>query len=180
MSKSGFSVILCLFTLSLASGQKVEVKVNKDTDFSRFRTFYMMTGEIVLVVNKEVSREVLKESVRKGVIANLEDKGHQHIRDSASADLAITFVAEVVERLDQQQLGPLGQSPARTPVDLNRSDTWTQEIRSGSLVIEVLERSTGKTLWRSSTTITFRSFDLTEGLQAAVARSLRKFPKTKK
>src|SRR5690606_35470304 len=135
MSKPVYTVLFCLLTFSWAVGQKVEVKVNKDTDFSRFRTFYMMPGEVVLVLNKEVSREALKEGVRKGVIANLEDKGYQQTTDSTSADLAITFVAEVVERLEQQNLGPFGQTPMRTPVDM-RSDTWTQEIRSGSLVIE--------------------------------------------
>ncbi len=180
MLKPLFSIVLSLFAFSWAFGQKVEIHASKDADFSRYGSFYTMPGEIVLVMNKEVSREQLKESVRKGLIGTLVDKGYRHTEDSASADLAITFVAEIVERLEQQQLGPLGQTPASSGADLNRNDTWTQEIRSGSLAIEVVERSTGKTLWRSTTSINFRSFDLNQALQAAVARGLRKFPRAKK
>lgn len=180
MSKPLFFIILSLLAFSWASAQKVEVHASKDVDLSGYRSFYTMPGEIVLVMNKEVPREELKESVRKALVGTLAEKNYQHTKDSASADLAITFVAEVVERLEQQQLGPLGQTPASSGADLNRSDTWTQEIRSGSLAIEVVDRSTGKTLWRSTTSINFRSFDLNQALQAAVARGLRKFPKAKK
>ncbi len=180
MTKPVIFVILCFITLSCASGQKVEVSADKDTDLSRFVSFYVMPGELVLVMNEDVPQDALKEGVRDALGGALADKGYRQSSDSVASDLAVTFVAEVVERIEQQELGPLGQTPARSGADLSTDDTWTQEIRTGSLAIEVIERRTGKTVWRSSTSINFRSFSLTEVLQAAVVRSLRKFPRAKK
>lgn len=162
-----------------ASAQKVEVVVNKNSEFSRYNTFFIKEGDLVLVLPSGGNEQQLKEQVRKSIRDELGEKGYQ-VHPDSTADLSVSFVAEIVERTEQEDLGPLGETPARTGADLDQPRTWTQGVRSGSLAIEVFDGKTNESVWRSNSEINFRSADLNEVLNAAVDRSLRKFPKRRK
>jgi hypothetical protein len=159
-----------------ASGQKVEITESKSAEFGKYTTFFMKDGDLVLVMRSNPNEDQIKERLREAIRNELTKKGYRAQSDS-TADLSISFVAEIIERTEQEDLGPLGEAPARSGADLDQPRTWTQEVREGSLVIEIFDGATNKSVWRSRSGINFRSSDLNEVLISAVGRSLRKFPK---
>lgn len=162
-----------------ASAQKVEVTQSKNVDFRQFQTFFIKEGDLVLVMPESSDAIRLKEYINNAIREEMDEKGYSAHSDS-TADLSVSYVAEIVERIEQENLGPLGETPARSGADLDQPRTWSQEIRRGSLAIEIFESKTRKSIWRSRSEINFRSADLNEVLSAAVGRSMRKFPKSKK
>ena len=116
----------------------------------------------------------MRETIREELVS----RGYQYTEDSA-ADMSVTFVAEVIERLDTQDVGPLGQQPASTPADINRSQVWSRETLQGTMRVMSTDAK-GKTLWNGETTIEFGTTELIPVMTAASVRSLRKFPKSKK
>lgn len=171
-------VISIWFTIG-ASAQRVEVNQNKNVDFRQFRTFFVKEGDLVLVMPETPDASQLKEYINRAIQEEMTEKGYSAHSDS-TAELSISYVAEIVERVEQENLGPLGETPARSGADLDQPRMWSQEIRRGSLAIEVFESKTRQSIWRSRSEINFRSADLNEVLNAAVGRSMRKFPKSKK
>ena len=159
-----------------ASGQKVEITESKSAEFGKYSTFFIKDGDLVLVMRSNANEDQIKERLREAIRAELVKKGYD-VQSDSTADLSVSFVAEIVERTEQENLGPLGEAPARTGADLDQPRTWTQEVRQGSLAIEIFDGATNKSVWRSRSEINFRSSDLNEVLNAAVGRSLRKFPK---
>jgi hypothetical protein len=176
MDKRFCLTMIPIWFLIGASAQKVEVTENKKADFGRYKTFFIRDGDVVLVTRSDANEGQMKTRLREAILIELKKKGYEPVTDS-TADLSVSFVAEIVERTEQENLGPLGETPARTGADLDQPRTWTQEVRNGSLVIEVFEGKTNKSVWRSRSEINFRSSDLNEVLSAGVGRSLRKFPK---
>lgn len=171
-------VVSIWFTMG-ASAQRVEVTKSKTADFGQFRTFFLKEGDLVLVMPESPDARQLKEYISNAIQEEMTEKGYSGHSDS-TADLSVSYVAEIVERIEQANLGPLGEAPARSGADLDQPRTWSQEIRRGSLAIEVFDSKTGESVWRSRSEINFRSADLNEVLNAAVGRSMRKFPKSKK
>lgn len=172
-----FCIQLCL--LAGAMAQKLEITENKKADFGRYSSFVVRDGDVVLVTRVDANEKTARNRLQEAIQEELKSKGYEMTQDSA-ADLAVSFVAEVIERTEQENLGPLGATPARSGADLDQPRMWTQEVRSGSLVIEVFDSSSNKSVWRSRSEINFRSSDLFEVLAAAVSRNLRKFPKRSK
>jgi hypothetical protein len=168
----------CMLCYCSVAGQAVEVKTDKNYDVGKLRTYSLEDGDLILVMKSEADEAKLKTEIRNAISRDLNAKGYT--KSEQEADFKITFVAEIVERTEQEDVGPLGQVPARTGADLDQSQTWSQEVRRGSLAIEIMDGKTNKTVWRASSSINFRSTDLNEVLQAAVSRGLRKFPKQKK
>lgn len=179
MGKRIYVALISMWIITGASAQKVEVTQSKDADFGRYGTFYVKEGDLVLVMPPGLDAGQLKKYIQLAIQEELAEKGYSAHSDS-TADLSISYVAEIVERTEQENLGPLGETPARTGADLDQPRMWTQEVRRGSLVIEVFDSKTGKSVWRSRSEINFRSTELNEVLNAAVGRSLRKFPKHRK
>ena len=177
--KTTFYPVVLLFVSSFVYAQ-VKVETNKDVDMRTFKTFRIDNGELVSVTQQPVNEKELRETVRSAIIEELKSKGYRHVDDSASAMCSITFVAEVIEKLEQQNVGPLGQRPASTAADMDQSTIWSRETRQGSLVIEVVENARKKFLWRANSTVEFGTYALNDVMRGTVARALRKYPRIKK
>ena len=178
--KTPIFLLVALFISSAALGQSVKVETDKKADMRTFKSFRIDNGELVSVTQQPVNEKELRAVVRAAIIEELKSKGYEHVEDSAAAMCSITFVAEVIEKLEQQNVGPLGQRPASTAADMDQSNIWSRETRQGSLVIEVVENSRKKFLWRSNSTVEFRTYAFNDVMRGAVARALRKYPRIKK
>jgi hypothetical protein len=173
-----------LLTISLFLFAMFEQSIAQDAGgksggFTRDKTFTVGAGDLILVLQADVNEKELKAVIEDALAQQLKGKGYSITNDSSAA-FSASYVAEVVESLEQEELGPLGQRPARSGAEVDQSQTWSQVVRNGSMAIEIVDRATGKSVWRSSSSIDFRSTDLPDVLRAAVARSLRKFPKARK
>jgi hypothetical protein len=152
----------------------VEIKTVEDVDFNRFTTFRVDKGEIVTLTDQPINDDFFYNAIKEGVVASLVNKGYTFVEDS-SAQLAVTYVGEAVVKLDTQDLGPLGQTPADQPNEVMSDRTWAREHREGSLILEVTDAATKKMVWRASSTVEYNLTD-TRSIRALVHQAFRKFP----
>lgn len=133
-----------LFLLVASSGstyaQDVTAEYDKNRDLSKYRTFMMGEGEIITPKDqREVPDEQLHEWVHAAISLELTEKGLTRV--DTLADLTVSYIIGSLERMDVQNLGPMGGSP-------NSSDrTWSRDYRQGSFVIDLNDRS-NFLIWR--------------------------------
>jgi hypothetical protein len=107
-------------------------------------------------------------------------RGYKFEADSTVAVLWVDFIGEVLEKMAEGQVGPLGQQPADDAAQMNQSQTWSQVQNETSLSIVIYENKNHKKLWESSLNVTTSSADIELVLRSAVAKSMKKIPKRKK
>jgi hypothetical protein len=163
-------LILPLWGLS----QSVKYFTEKNVDWNSYRSFSVGAGELVTVLKAEVDKEKILAEIRQTITDELESRGLQHKPDGAQ--MTIEFTGEIVETTNVEQIGPLGQEPADEPGEMDQSKTWTQERKQGSLAIELFDAKSKKSIWRSSASMEFGGDDLAVVFNAAIGKSLRKFP----
>lgn len=170
-------LLVCLLILSGTGFSQTREERNK---ISKLNTFRLDTGDLVMVLRQEATfnRADILKSIHQTIREELVSRGYRFTEDSI-ADMSVTFVAEVIERVDVQDVGPLGQQPANTPAEMNQSQVWSRETLQGTLRVGTTDAS-GKPLWRGETTIQFGTTELIPVMTGAAARSLRKFPRSKK
>src|SRR5690606_11815982 len=94
-----FCIQLCF--LAGATAQKVEITENKKADFGRYSSFVVRDGDVVLVTRDDTNERTARNRVQEAIQEELKSKGYEMTQDSA-ADLAVSFVAEVIERTEQE------------------------------------------------------------------------------
>lgn len=159
---------------STVSGQSVKIFEEKNVDWDSYKSFTVGEGELVTVLKTEVNKERLLGEIRETIISELKERGLEH--KAEGGEVRIDFTGEVVETTNVEEAGPLGQAPADEAVEMDQSRVWTQDRKQGSLGIEIFDAKTSKSLWRSTATVEFGAEELPVIFNAAVGRSLKKFP----
>jgi hypothetical protein len=163
----------------LGSGQSIETKVAAGVDLTTYETFTVMKGEFMTPPDQQrIDENALFEVVTRTVRKEMELRGYTYVGDS-SAQLYVSYVAGSFDITEGGTIGPLGQTPASTPSDMNQSRTWSRETKQGMMVIDVTD-GRKKELWSASGTLTLDGIDLDRAIDAAVYRAFKKFPNKNK
>lgn len=138
MRKLIFVFVVIGSTTALA--QDISVEYDKERDLSKYKTFSLGESEIITPKDQRtVSDDKLHEWVDAAIVAELTEKGLTQI--DTLGDLIATYIIGSTERMDVQNLGPLGTSPSSS------SQTWSRDFRQGSFVIDLNDRS-NFLIWR--------------------------------
>lgn len=169
-------VVRTLFLLlvpALALGQGIQTRFDKDRDYSVYKTFSFGEAEIITPKDqRQIEDQVLHRWIRDAVAGELRQKGLQPA--DSLGDLVISYIVGATTQMDFQNLGPLGIAPG------NPSQTWSQDVRTGSLVIDLNDRN-NFLIWRIDATMTLSAGPAVEKqIDQVVYQGYKKWPKPKK
>ena len=168
---------LLALTCGAVAAQAVKIVADKTSDVNQFPTFSMGKGDIVLVLQRPLPDSIYRREIANRIVEEMKGRGYEFSNDTAGV-LSVSFLAEVLEKQEDTQVGPLGQQPADNAGEVEQSQTWTQVLNQSSLTIVITDPD-GKKIWQSQTTSETASANISEVLLSAAARSIRKVPKRK-
>ncbi len=132
--------IACLgFLVCLgAFAQKVTIECYPEADFSKYKTFTLAEGRLNSK-SPELNNDIVRKKIQVNIRKNLEAKGLTFI-DSGPSDLNVRFTLGAARKIERDVYPAgwrgLGTRVVRVP--------YTE----GTLVIDLLDRSTHSMVWR--------------------------------
>ena len=176
---------VCLAVLAMviclpAPGQSIKTKTAPGIDLTTYETFTVMKGEVMTPKDQQkVNENALFKSVKEAVKKEMELRGYTFVEDS-TAQLYVSYVAGAYDLTEGGTMGPLSQTPASNPSEMNQSRTWSRETREGMMVIDITDSHGKREVWSASGNITLDGADLTRPLDAAIYKAFKKFPNKNK
>lgn len=172
--------LMSLICLAL-QGQSVKTMTTKGVDLTTYETFTVLKGEFMTPPDEQkVNNEALFKSIKKTVVQEMELRGYKFVDDS-SAQLYVSYVAGSYNITQGGAMGPLSQSPASNPSEMNQARSWSHESREGMLVIDIADGHSKKELWTATGNLTIDStVDLSRALDGVVYKAFKKFPSRNK
>jgi len=172
--------IICLAMVACAysaSAQSIKITTEKDVDLKSYETFRVLMGESVTRADeRRATDKALFETVRNAVREEMETRGYKFVDDS-TAQLNISYVAGTYDFTDAGNVGPLGQTPASDPSQLNQSRSFSNTSREGMLMLDMIDAATKKEVWKAETDdMRVDGADLARAIDAAVYKAFKKFP----
>lgn len=168
--------ILLLLLISATSlfGQELKVEYDKNHDFSNYKTFSFGEGEITTPSDERtIPDATLHKYIKNSIAEELKEKGLKQI--DSLGDLKVSYLIGSVEKLDIEQLGPLGMTPGNT------SQTWSRDYWQSNLIIDLEDK--GRRVWRINSTTSTPSAEAARMIDQVVGNGFKKFslkPKKKK
>jgi hypothetical protein len=171
------SVILFAFCIPLSvSGQSVKTRMEKGVEMTNYETFTVMKGEFMTPPDvRRVNENTLFQSVKTAVKKEMELRGYKFVEDS-TAQLYVSYVAGAYNLTEGGEMGPLSQTPAQTPADMDQSRSWSRESREGMIVIDIMDSRSKKELWKATGNLGLENVDLNRALDAIIYKAFKKFP----
>lgn len=160
-----------------AQSQSIKIFTEKNVDLTQYETFTVLKGESVTRPDQKVtSDKALFEAIRNGVRKEMEARGYKYIEDS-TAQLHVSYVAGSFDFTDAGNVGPLGSTPASDPSEINQSRSYSNTTREGLLVLDIIDGSSKKELWKAETQdMPLSRADLGRVLDATIYKAFKKFP----
>lgn len=168
--------VLC-FT---ARAQSVKTTTTTGVDLTKYETFTVAKGELMTPKDERmVSDEALFKSIRKTVIQELELRGYKYT--DTSAQLVVSYVASAYNVTDGGAMGPLSQTPASNPSEMNQARSWSHESRQGMLVIDIADSANKKELWTATGNLTLDAgVEMSRAVDGVIYKAFKKFPNRNK
>ena len=159
------------------SGQRMKVADFDKSDFQQLKTFRVVQGDLSFSGEETpVSESTFFGWVKQYVRRDLEARGYIFTEDSV-ADFRVDYVAGSYNVNMNENLGPLGGTPATDPSMMNQSRYYSQSVKEGLLVLEIY-RGSGKTLlWQAEGSVNLAPGQVERVLSGMITRAFRKFPK---
>lgn len=176
MNRRGIAKSMCALLLSLATvaaAQQVETTVDRNADFSKYRTFSIeiATSWGNPIGEKNVLEELTKAFVAKGW--TLDAQG------SPDARILVHGATKEKQRLDTFYTGGYGGGYGGWGWGgVGSSTTTASEYTEGTLVVDIFDSATKGLIWRGVAQAELKSKQQKREKQAtkAVAKLLRDFP----
>jgi Domain of unknown function (DUF4136) len=174
-----FLAMVSLLSLTLQA-QSVKTLTTQGVDLTKYETFTVAKGDLMTPPDERmVSEEALFKSVKKTVIQELELRGYKYT--DSSAQLVVSYVASAYNVTDGGAMGPLSQTPASNPSEMNQARSWSHESRQGMLVIDIADASNKKELWTATGNLTLDAgVELSRAVDGVIYKAFKKFPSRNK
>ena len=133
--------LAALLLLAASSSPAIKVNADKDTDFSRYKTFDWVPGMEATakpVNHVRIMRAVERELLARGLQKRME-----------SPDLRVTYLAKIEKKIKGQ--GRQVDSPWSPTPDL-RTVVDFKKVEEGTLIVELIDADTKLTVWRGVAT----------------------------
>jgi hypothetical protein len=179
MKKCWFLLVVSSLIGSGCSSVFVQQDYDKDTDFSRLKTYGWKHAEQPKVGHPQVDNDLFDERIRHAVDATLQEKGFQ-LADQADADCLVAYFIDYKQRIGGSSIS-LGIGAGRRGYYGGTGyNTHIRDYEEGVLTIDILDATSQKTIWRGIGTRTTYSSStpskITRIVNEAVAEILEKFP----
>jgi hypothetical protein len=172
------SAILLCFAASLAQAQKVDVDWNRNTDFSKFKTYAWLPS-------KHPGKGLWDQRIIEGVDAKLAKAGLKKVDASASPDLEVVYNAGVKERTvvegyDYYYRPWWGVHPWYGPPRPVYTETYQE--KDATLVVDLVDNSDKEMVWRATArdTLADNSDKNIKNFNKALDKMFKNFPPAKK
>jgi len=167
------AAVLCsLVTAVTAFARSVNVDFDKDTDFSKFKTFAFAEGTPtpVTLTNQRIERDIEAQLEKKGLT-----------RVEGAADLTVVFHCAVTHKteLNTTSLGGWGWGPGwRRWGGSGTAITQVERIPVGTLIVDIGDSADKRYVWRgtASKTISSRPDKNSKSIDSEVKKMFEKFP----
>jgi hypothetical protein len=185
------NIVIAVFLLALPSraiAAETRVDYDRQKDFSRYRTFAVEIGSLILPDGSSDEQNTLTASrLRQAVTRELNARGLEST--SGRADLVIRVSSRESERTEIVSSGWSRFGPYRGwgyfgPYGYynrlyNRrpyfDDVWTYRYFEGSLRVDIVERNTGALIYRAQVTDRVGK-DVDKYLVKGIDRAFKKYP----
>lgn len=171
--------IVFLLIPFLTEAQSVKTTPDPSLKNYSFTTFRVIKGDFTTLEQAKNDEEKFFVIMKESIVKELTQKGYVLVEDS-SAQVVVGYIGQSIKRLDTQELGPLGQTPTSDAAQVDASRNWSREYNENSVIIEVVDFASRKTLWRASTTFEGQPLVDVRTVNHVVYRSFKKFPANKK
>lgn len=176
----GILIMALMWGVTSVSGQKMEVGDYDKAVFRQFKTFTVAKGELTFSgETSPVSEDTFYGWVKEYVRHDLEGRGYTFTEDS-TADFTVDYVAGSYNINTNENLGPLGGSPATDPAMMDQSRYYSESYKQGLLVLQIYRGSTKKLLWEAEGAVNLSPGRIERVLAGMIAKAFRKFPKAEK
>lgn len=169
--------ITALLGATSASAQKMEVADFDRAIFRPLKTFRVVKGELTFSEETSpVSEDTFYGWVKEYVRHDLEGRGYTFTEDS-TADFTVDYVAGSFNINTNENLGPLGGSPATNPAMMDQSRYYSESYKQGLLVLQIYRGRAKKLLWEAEGSVNLSPGRIERTLAGMIAKAFRKFPK---
>ena len=182
-------LVISLLALPMGAAAQVRVDVDRHADFGQYRTFDIAVGPLVRADGTTDEHNTLAEDrLRRAVASELAARGLEST--SAGADLLVRVSSRDTERTQfissgfpQYWYRPFRLRSGRivylrTYDSWSRpfyDDVWTRRYLEGALTVDVVERETGRLVFRAQVNREVGS-DLEKYVAKSVDRAFKQFP----
>jgi hypothetical protein len=174
------TTLVALLTLA-ASCATVSVKTDFDSgaDFSRYRTFQMIGGTLLIDGHPDNHNTLVLDRIRGAISAQAMQRGLQLVE--SGGDLAVSFVAGGRTVTEVEATGPYGAGYGpywgmRGWWGPMYTDWWTRTYTRGTLIIDLMDARTSKLVWRAYAQADVNSPDARELINKAVKKAFERYP----
>jgi hypothetical protein len=148
---------------------------DRGVDFSKYHTFAIRGGKLTRAGVGPGANTMVRDRIATAITDELSARGLRPAADSP--DLEIRFVGatrntQALEGSLTPLYGPYYAGPVGT-------DVWVRDYQQGRLVIDMVDGSNNKLVWRSVATAEDQDFTRENFIRKAVRRSLAQFPRPK-
>jgi hypothetical protein len=180
-----------LLLVPVGADAQVRVDYDRQQDFRQFRTFDVAIESLVRADGEADEQNTLTASrLRRAINGELRDRGFEPT--SSNADLLVQVSARDRERVEVVRSGfydaphyyyrPVRyrgrivyvRTASYWPTS-HYNDVWTRRYLEGALTIDVIERDSGRLLYRAQVNDEIGS-DLDKHIAKSVDRAFKKFP----
>ena len=185
-------VVLSLLALPMGAEAQVRVDLDRHQNFSQYRTFDVTVGSLVRTDGTTDEQNTLAEDrLQRAVASELTARGLEST--SVGADLLVRVSSRDTERAEVVSSG-FSHYPTYSyrPVRLRNGriayvrsynywsrpfydDVWTRRYVEGALTVDVVERDTGRLVYRAQVNDEIGS-NLEKYVAKSVDRAFKKFP----
>jgi hypothetical protein len=185
-------IVVSLLALPAAAAAQTRVDFDRQQDFSQYRTFDVEVGRLVRADGVTDEENTLAEDrLRRAITSELTARGLEPT--SASSDLIIRVSSRDTQRTEVVSSGfPHYPTYWYRPVRLRNGriayirsysywnrpfydDVWTRRYLEGALTLDVVERDTGRLIYRAEVNNEVGG-NLDKYVAKSVDRAFKKFP----
>ena len=176
-------VLAALLLMVLCACWTLSVNSDYDPafDFSGFRTWNWLTGPQAATVDPRLPAGLVEERIRTSLVRHLAARGFQRSA-SVKPDFRVGFHAAVKDKISVQTVNrAVGYRPGwGDRGGMMRSGTYVLEYEQGTLILDIVDSSTDRLVWRGSAQAEVDSDATPEKrekrIDAAVGQILESFP----
>jgi hypothetical protein len=184
-------LVISLLALPMGAAAQVRVDVDRHADFAQYRTFDIAVGPLVRADGATDEHNTLAEDrLRRAVASELAARGLEST--SAGADLLVRVSSRDTERTQVVSSGFPYPTYWYRPFRLRNGrivylrtydswsrpfydDVWTRRYIDGALTLDILERETGRLVFRAQVNREVGG-DLEKYVAKSVDRAFKEFP----
>jgi hypothetical protein len=178
-SQLSLTVTMSALLLGACSTMQARTDYDPDVDFSRYHTYQISPGQVTSGYETPTPNTLVADRISNAIATQLGARGLRQTPDKP--DLRVGFVAGARSRLELETSAPY--YPALAPYWGSSwwgpQQAWVSEYQHGTLVIDLVDSSTNKLVWRSIVEADRNSVTALgkpEAIQKAVAKAFQSWP----